>query len=589
MMPRPSATFEPLEPRLLLDGAVPAYAELGPVEAGGAEIDVPAYSVPALSDWNNDGLTDLLVGEKVTEYCGPCVGDRDYGKVRLYLNEGSQANPQFGAWAYIQSGGTTLAVNAEGCMGAFPRVHDWNGDGKKDLLLGISSGTIEVYLNTGTDAAPAFGAGFQVEAGPPGAKYVLYAGKRPAFDIADWNNDGRWDLIVGNLAGEVRVYLNMGTPTVPDLRTHSLVQSGGADLMVLSGRSSPDVIDLDDDGRKDLLVGNTEGQLYFYANTGTDAAPVFSGGGLLNVDGAPLDLDGTPRSRPEVGDLDADGIPDLLVGAQDGLVRRYDDPPPTGPDLTGTVDTAKAPADVLPGAKKNGRLKGLAAVVKNKGTEAVSAKVRVNAYASVDQTLDKGPDTLLGGVTVKLKLGVGEAKSCKLKKLVVPELPPGAYHIIIDVDATGVVAEISETNNTAASAGTIAWIEPQRDLSGTVARPKEEWVRAGAGKEGVIKKLTVEVGNQGNVAAVGTITIDFYASADGTLDKGADTKLGTRRVTLNAKPGKSGRHTLKNIVVPVLTPGDYSVLVEIDALDEIAETNEANNVAASPGTIEWRA
>ena len=78
MTPRPSTAFEPLEPRLLLDGAVPAYGELGPVEAGGAEIDVPAYSVPALSDWNNDGLTDLLVGEKVTEYCGPCVGDRDY-------------------------------------------------------------------------------------------------------------------------------------------------------------------------------------------------------------------------------------------------------------------------------------------------------------------------------------------------------------------------------------------------------------------------------------------------------------------------------------------------------------------------------
>jgi hypothetical protein len=589
MMPRPSTMFEPLEPRLLLDGAVPAYADLGPVEAGGAEIDVPAYSVPALSDWNNDGLTDLLVGERVYEWCDPCGGDLAYGKVRLYLNQGTPTEPAFGAHTYIQADGATLTVNAEGCLGAFPRVHDWNGDGKKDLLLGISSGTIEVYLNTGTDAAPTFGTGFHVEAGPPGSKYVLYAGKRPALDIADWDNDGRWDLIVGNLDGEVRVYPNVGTPTAPDLRTHSLVQSGGTDLIVPSARSSPDVIDLDDDGRKDLLVGNTEGQLYFYANTGTDAAPVFSGGVLLNVSGAPLDLDGTPRSRPEVGDLDADGIPDLLVGAQDGLVRRYDDPPPTGPDLTGTVDMAKAPATLLPGHKKTGRLKGLAAVVTNAGTEAVRAEVRINAYASANQTLDKGADALLGGVTVKLKLAVGQAKSCRLKKLLVPELPPGAYHIIIDVDATGVVAEISETNNTAASAGTIAWIEPQRDLSGTAAQPKEEWVRAGAGKEGVIKKLTVEVGNRGNVAAVGTITIDFYASADGTLDKGADTKLGTLRVTLNLKPGKSGRYTLKNIVVPVLTPGDYSVLAEFDALGEIAETNEANNVAASPGTIEWRA
>ena len=64
-----------------------------------------------------------------------------------------------------------------------------------------------------------------------------------------------------------------------------------------------------------------------------------------------------------MGDIDADGIRDILVGSADGLVQRYDFPPPTGPDLTGTVDTAKAPANVLPGGKKNGSLKGLAAVV----------------------------------------------------------------------------------------------------------------------------------------------------------------------------------------------------------------------------------
>ena len=33
------------------------------------------------------------------------------------------------------------------------------------------------------------------------------------------------------------------------------------------------VTDLDGDGRKDLLLGNTEGKLLFYPNLGTDAAP----------------------------------------------------------------------------------------------------------------------------------------------------------------------------------------------------------------------------------------------------------------------------------------------------------------------------
>ncbi len=589
-MPSPAVTFEPLEPRLLLSGAVPDYTALGPVQADGADIDVAAYSVPALVDWNNDGLTDLLVGEKVTEYCGPCVGDRDYGKVRLYLNEGSPTNPQFGAWTYVQSGGAALAVDAEGCLGAFPRAHDWNGDGAKDLMVGLADGTIQVFLNTGADNSPTFDGSFEVQVGSPGSKVTLYAGLRVTFDIADWNNDGKWDLVFGNLEGSVRVYVNEGTPTAPDFRMSATIWSAGSPLVVPSGRSSPVVVDLDEDGKKDLLVGNTNGQLYFYANTNSDGAPGFAAGALLDVDGAALDLPGTPRSRPDIGDLDDDGGLDLLVGAKDGLVRRYDVSPAAGPDLTCTVDTSKSAARVLPGDRKNGRLKGIAVVITNEGNRAATGTVRVDVYASADRTLDKGADTLLGSATVKLKLGPRDSKTCRLKKLSAPDLPAGAYYIVGEADATDAVAESDENNNTAASAATIEWQEPARDLTGAVGLPKGlQWVRAGVGKGGQIKKLTVEIGNVGNVAAAGTITINFYASADGTLDKGADTKFGTLRVAINVKPGGSGKVTLKNIVVPVLAPGDYNVLVEVDALDEVTETNESNNVAAGARTIEWRA
>ena len=38
-----------------------------------------------------------------------------------------------------------------------PAVMDWNGDGKKDLIVGqFSGGRISVYLNKGSDEAPAF-------------------------------------------------------------------------------------------------------------------------------------------------------------------------------------------------------------------------------------------------------------------------------------------------------------------------------------------------------------------------------------------------------------------------------------------------
>jgi hypothetical protein len=101
------------------------------------------------------------------------------------------------------------------------------------------------------------------------------------------------------------------------------VRDGTSDLIVPTGRASVAVTDLDGDGRKDLVLGNTEGQVLFYANVGTDAAPQFAGSQTLQADNVAIDLADTPRSRPLITDFNQDGISDLLVGAADGLVRLY--------------------------------------------------------------------------------------------------------------------------------------------------------------------------------------------------------------------------------------------------------------------------
>ena len=63
---------------------------------------------------------------------------------------------------YIQDGSSPLTV---GLMSA-PTVVDWNNDGKKDLVIGqFSSGKIKVFLNQGTDASPVFNGGFFVQSG----------------------------------------------------------------------------------------------------------------------------------------------------------------------------------------------------------------------------------------------------------------------------------------------------------------------------------------------------------------------------------------------------------------------------------------
>ena len=295
--------------------AQPTFGVGGIIQANGSNIAVSGYSVPSLVDWNDDGLADLVIGEG--------GGTAPTGKVRVYLNVGVPTLPQFTDYFYAQSNGTDLVVTASGCLGIYPRVADANADGKKDLVAGLSDGTIKLYVNVNTNADPRFDGGTFLQVGQPGAKVNISVGARATPSLVDWNNDGRRDLVCGALDGKIRLYVNEGTSEAPDYRTTQYVQNSGADLIVPTGRSSPHVVDLDKDGKKDVVTGNTDGQILFYRNTGTDPAPAFSGYTLAQSDGAPINLGASSRSRPFICDWNNDDAPDLMAGAADGLVHAY--------------------------------------------------------------------------------------------------------------------------------------------------------------------------------------------------------------------------------------------------------------------------
>jgi hypothetical protein len=181
---------------------------------------------------------------------------------------------------------------------------------------------LRLYTNVNTDDEPRFDSGTPLQVGDPGSKTDIDVGARATPIVVDWNSDGKKDVVVGDIVGTVRVFINEGTDTAPDFRTSQFLQNGGVDLVVFGARSSPCVTDLDDDGRKDLLTGNTNGQLLLYANTGTDEYPSFSGYELIAADSVVIDLAAT-RSRPFVCDWTGDGSTDVLIGASDGLVRLY--------------------------------------------------------------------------------------------------------------------------------------------------------------------------------------------------------------------------------------------------------------------------
>jgi hypothetical protein len=83
--------------------------------------------------------------------------------------------------------------------------------------------------------------------------------------VVDWNGDGKKDLLVGDGEGYIHLYLNISKNSEPQLISSGRVKVSDQDLKV-GGSAVPFLVDWDNDGRKDLLVGSIEGYIYLFTH-----------------------------------------------------------------------------------------------------------------------------------------------------------------------------------------------------------------------------------------------------------------------------------------------------------------------------------
>ncbi len=224
-------------------------------------------------------------------------------------------------------------------MGSYPTVVDWNNDNKHDLLVGDAGGNIHIYLNTTNNTSPVLDNGTTIQAG--GVDLLVANRATPVVD--DWNSDGKKDLLVGDWQGNISVFLNEGTDAAPEYNSSAFLEVGGEvfDIdagLTAGGRAAPRIYDWNNDGKKDLLVGEVFGGIYFLENVGTNAAPVFDSAEqflLSNGDPLKFDLGGNigPRSRIFVTDWNEDGLADVIVGGENGTLELYMAPEPVSSSL----------------------------------------------------------------------------------------------------------------------------------------------------------------------------------------------------------------------------------------------------------------
>ncbi len=180
----------------------------GLIGTGGAPISLGSSSAVAMADWFGQGKLDLFVG----------TGD---GYVYLLPNEGTRQKPVFRRSERLKAGGRLIVADG-GTAGPF--VADWDGDGRLDLVVGCGSGRVVWYRNIGSAGQPQLAAGVTLVEPFPTIVSGAQLPKRSALNakvcVADWNGDGRPDLVVGDYwygtggpHGWVWVYLRAPTQT----------------------------------------------------------------------------------------------------------------------------------------------------------------------------------------------------------------------------------------------------------------------------------------------------------------------------------------------------------------------------------------
>ncbi len=194
------------------------------VKVAGKPIDVGYNSAPCVTDWNEDGLPDLVVGNLSPLPAG----------VYLFINQGEPFIPDYQLTDTVYYMGEPIEITT-----AYPDIYDMNSDGLKDMIVGSSSGNIYCFVNSGTTQQPVFDDMEYLQA--DGDTLYICSYVRPT--VCHWNADGIPDLLVGDYTGQIHLFTGIPQSGVletfsPSVSLSSNPVSSLAEVNVTLARSS---------------------------------------------------------------------------------------------------------------------------------------------------------------------------------------------------------------------------------------------------------------------------------------------------------------------------------------------------------------